>query len=188
MADTKEIIFCPACKTEMKKIFIKEANRNIDICEKCGGIFFDNQEFKRFDEQHENIEEIEATLTKKEYAKVDTNLVRECPYCTANMVKTNYDGIEIDECYTCGAKFLDNQELQKYRANFATDKERTDKFNKKIQQTIKETQLEADKDAKWIKLLRKMVLLGDKLTPATKKILESINDKTNEIIEYDITD
>ena len=59
MADTKEIINCPACGKPMVKIPVPAENINIDIClDGCGGIFFDNREFKKFDEQAENIDEI----------------------------------------------------------------------------------------------------------------------------------
>ena len=33
--------------------------------------------------------------------------------------------IQIDECYSCGGKFLDNGELQAIRAEFETEEERS---------------------------------------------------------------
>ena len=53
MSDTKEIISCPACQTDMKKIYIANVDKNIDFCPNCGGLYFDNREFKKFDEKHE---------------------------------------------------------------------------------------------------------------------------------------
>ena len=56
MADTLDKLACPACGEEMKKIYMQEAGVNIDLClNGCGGIFFDNREFEKFDEPDENI-------------------------------------------------------------------------------------------------------------------------------------
>ena len=57
MADNFKTIKCPACQKEMHKIFIPSEGINIDVClDGCGGIYFDNREFKSFDEQHESID------------------------------------------------------------------------------------------------------------------------------------
>jgi Zn-finger nucleic acid-binding protein len=61
--------------------------------------------------------------------KVDEDAVRICPACGAKMVKNSTSAkgeITIDECYTCGAKFLDHGELTKIRAEYATEQERAD--------------------------------------------------------------
>jgi Zn-finger nucleic acid-binding protein len=113
----------------MKKIFIPSAGVNIDICtEGCGGIFFDNREFKKFDEQQENIEEISRELEGKEFTHAPED-DRFCPACGAKMVK-NFSSvkheIQVDECYTCGGIFLDNDELKKIRAEYKTDAERSE--------------------------------------------------------------
>lgn len=129
MADNKEFIKCPACNNEMKKIFIPEEGINIDICtEGCGGILFDNRELDKFDEKHENIDEILKAVDGKDFIKVDESQTRVCPVCKVPMVKTGagVKGVEIDVCYTCGAKFLDNGELQKIRGS---EEEKGDRIN-----------------------------------------------------------
>ncbi len=128
MADTYETIECPACGKRMKKIFVPSAGVNIDICtEGCGGMFFDNREFEKFDEQTENIEEILKEIEGKTFEKVDESEDRFCPACGAKMVK-NYSSVKreisVDECYTCGGKFLDNGELRKIRDEYRTAEER----------------------------------------------------------------
>lgn len=129
MADTLEEIICPACGKKMHKIFIEHTGFHIDIClDGCGGIFFDNREFKQFDEQVENIEAIEHATAGKNFYQADENFKRYCPVCKTPMVK-NFSSanrnIEIDECYVCGGKFLDNQELQKIRAEYETEADRS---------------------------------------------------------------
>lgn len=137
MADTKETLYCPACRSKMDKIFIERIGKNLDICQNCGGIFFDNQEFKHFDEKCESIEEIEKVFINKEFKKVDQNAARYCPNCGAKMVR-NSKGVIIDECYTCGGKFLDGGELLEYRSEYDTDKERSMAFVKTLIEEIEE--------------------------------------------------
>jgi Zn-finger nucleic acid-binding protein len=139
MTDSTEIIKCPACGKNMEKIFISDAGVNIDICtEGCGGIFFDNREFDKFNEQHEDIDKILEKVRGKEFAKVDTEAKRICPCCGAPMVRntTKINGeVVVDDCYTCGGKFLDNNELVKIRAEYPTDKERSEAAIKNLFET-----------------------------------------------------
>ncbi len=134
MSDNKNIIKCPACGKEMSKIYIQSVNCNIDICvEGCGGVFFDNREFQKFDEQHENIDEILAQYKDKEYIKQDESLNRICPVCGSVMVKhkTSAKGnVEVDDCYYCGAIFLDYGELQAIRSEYKTEVDRKEAFAK----------------------------------------------------------
>ena len=118
MADNLKTIKCPACGNIMKKVFIKSANINLDICtDGCGGIFFDNRELEKFDEQHENAEEIFEVLDNKTFITVNESAQRVCPICKVPMVRMGEaTGVPIDCCHTCGGKFLDNGELQKIRA------------------------------------------------------------------------
>lgn len=129
MADNLKTIKCPACQKDMVKVFVPSEGVNIDIClNGCGGIYFDNREFQYFDEQHENIDDILETIEGKTFEKVDESLPRSCPVCGARMVKNHASAkkeILVDDCYSCGGKFLDNGELQKIRAQYATEEERS---------------------------------------------------------------
>lgn len=129
MADSHQTLRCPACAKEMKKIFIPSEGINIDICtDGCGGIFFDNREFKMFDERHENIDDIIKAIENKEFDTVDESLPRYCPACGVKMVK-NYASIkkevQVDDCYACGGKFLDHGELTHIRSQYETELERS---------------------------------------------------------------
>ena len=91
MADSTQTLICPACGKEMQKIFIERTNCYIDICtEGCGGIFFDNREYKKFDENHENIDEIKKALEGKTFKPVDNTIKRVCPVCGMKMMKKNF--------------------------------------------------------------------------------------------------
>lgn len=130
MADNLETISCPACGKEMHKIYMDAQGVNLDVClDGCGGIFFDNREFKKFDENAEDISPLTNALAGKEFNKVDTTETRFCANCGAQMVKNFASAlkeVEIDECYTCGSKFLDNEELTKIRAQYETESDRAD--------------------------------------------------------------
>ena len=147
MVDNKEILKCPACGKEMVKVFIKSANKNVDIClNGCGGIYFDNKEFFLFDEQHENISEIIEALKDKQFEYADLEKERYCPYCGSKMVKNFTSAskeIAVDDCYNCGGKFLDYGELEKIRMQFSTAQERTNTTREKIFNSDKYNELSA---------------------------------------------
>ena len=132
MSDNKEIINCPACGKEMKKIYINDANCYLDIClDGCGGIFFDNREFEKFDEQQESIGQIVSLYKGKTYSKVDDDKTRTCPVCNINMVKhyaNEKHEVLVDECYNCGGLFLDFGELDEIRKQYTTENERKTAF------------------------------------------------------------
>lgn len=128
MADTLKILNCPACGKPMEKVFIPTLGINLDICtDGCGGIYFDNREFDEFDEKNEDISIILEKLQGKTFKKVDETLKRHCPNCGNVMVK-NYSSIknkiQVDDCYNCGGKFLDNAELVKIREEYDSNEER----------------------------------------------------------------
>ncbi|MBR6098914.1 zf-TFIIB domain-containing protein [bacterium] len=132
MADSYKTLICPACGKEMKKIFISEIGISLDICaDGCGGIYFDNRELKKMDEQHEHLDEFIQEIENKDFSnvQVDEDADRICPACGAKMVKNSTsvnNNIIIDECYSCGGKFFDHGELSKFRAEYATEKERSE--------------------------------------------------------------
>ena len=129
MADSLKTLICPACGKTMEKVFIPSQGINLDICTQgCGGIYFDNREFDNFDEQHEDISEILAKIANKTFEKTDTTKTRICPNCGAKMVKNStsvFQKIEVDDCYSCGGKFLDNEELVKIREEYVNNEARS---------------------------------------------------------------
>ena len=118
MVDTKKVIKCPACEEMMAKFYVSEQNFDLDFCiDGCGGIFFDNRELTKFDKPDENADLLFDILKGKFYTKVDKAQLRICPACGTPMVKmgAGVSEVVIDVCNVCGAKFLDNGELEKIR-------------------------------------------------------------------------
>lgn len=156
MNDTYEIIHCPACGKEMTKIFDEEHGINIDIClDGCGGIFFDNREFKLYDEKTESANIIKEALDGKAFEAVDETLTRVCPLCGNNMTK-NYTSvnkeIQIDECYNCGAQFLDHNELKRIRDQYDTEEDRKNAFLSSVKSITNEiAQMDAENKLRYQK-------------------------------------
>ena len=124
MKDTKKIVVCPACGEKMLKVYMPEHGFDLDICvDSCGGIFFDNRELNKYDDENENADIIFEYLGSKFFQKTDESKIRICPACNTPMVKmgAGVSDVEIDVCNVCGAKFLDNGELEKIRNPFSKD-------------------------------------------------------------------
>ncbi len=150
MADTQKILKCPACGKDMEKVFIPSQGINLDICTQgCGGIYFDNREFANFDEQDEDISAILEKIANKEFEKVDTTQDRICPNCGAKMVKNSTSikkTIEVDDCYSCGGKFLDNEELIKIREEYENNEQRDADILKYVYSSVGKEMEEIDKN------------------------------------------
>ncbi|MCR5260891.1 MAG: zf-TFIIB domain-containing protein [Candidatus Gastranaerophilales bacterium] len=124
MADSKEELICPACKGKMVKIYTK-AGMNVDIClNGCGGIWFDNREIDTFSKDEVNYEELHKLYSDKEFNEVTIEKDRVCPVCSRKMVQhkvSEKSDVVIDECYTCGGKFLDYGEMESVKAAMSDD-------------------------------------------------------------------
>ena len=137
MADNMLENLCPACGKTMAKVFMKEQNVYLDVClDGCGGIFFDNREFEKFDESHEDITPLIEAYKGKTFTPVEeTDEQRICPTCQKPMVK-NYSSvkkeIKYDECYHCGGRFLDYLELEAIRKEYETQEDRAEDVMKKV--------------------------------------------------------
>lgn len=118
MQDTKHSLLCPACGRKMAKIYISDLEFCIDICtEGCGGLFFDNRELQNIIDSEEVLNKIIHYLDNESFKKVNGSDERICPLCKTPMVKIGHNStVVIDVCNSCGAKFLDNDELQKIKS------------------------------------------------------------------------
>ncbi len=149
MGDTLQTLKCPACGKEMEKVFIPSEGINLDICTQgCGGIYFDNREFNDFDEKDEDISAILEKINNKNFEKVDTTAERTCPKCGAKMVKNHSSvkqEIEVDECYGCGGKFLDRDELIKIREEYETEEQRSEDVMRYVYKAVGQELAEQDR-------------------------------------------
>lgn len=111
---------CPACDDPLYKRSISDIE--LDICSNgCGGIWFDQFEFKKFDEPHEYSDEVlELEITSNR--EVDHTAKRHCARCDDQFMLRRFyspkQEIEIDECAMCGGIWLDYGELGRIRKMF----------------------------------------------------------------------
>lgn len=118
---------CPACTRELQEM--KVSGLVVDVCKDgCGGIWFDNFELKKVDEQHESSGEVLLDIARDKNIKVDYSQTRSCPKCKdIKMMKHFFSvkrEVEVDECGACGGIWLDYGELGQIRSQYATEEER----------------------------------------------------------------
>jgi Zn-finger nucleic acid-binding protein len=116
-------IDCPRCWVAMKKQEVEVLGPNviIDVCPKCRGVWFDNNELKKIlgDRKLANF------LTKQIGTQSKSKLV--CPRCGWLMDLEYAEEVEIDVCLNCNGAWLDLGELEslkeKSEAGYTGDKE-----------------------------------------------------------------
>jgi len=117
---------CPACGNPTGE---KQAGDiKVDVCESCGGIWFDNYELRKVDEPHEA--EGEALLEVRAGASVavDRETARDCPRCDDAGLRRHFFSVkrevEVDECPRCGGFWLDVGELASIRDQYDSEEAR----------------------------------------------------------------
>jgi Zn-finger nucleic acid-binding protein len=119
---------CPACPNTLQEV--QAGDIKVDVCRNgCGGIWFDNFEFKKVDEQHESAGDSLLEIEKNPHVVVDRTGKRQCPRCEDQPMLQHFvsakQEVEVDECPACGGIWLDAGELGAIRDQFATDEERS---------------------------------------------------------------
>lgn len=89
----------------------------IDVCPKCGGIWLDNKELSRLDDNFFlNVEDMQVS----EVEATDEDKALKCPRCDGDPLLDKVHPVEfkdvvIDTCPTCKGFWLDRGELEKVR-------------------------------------------------------------------------
>lgn len=120
---------CPACDNELTEKTVTDIE--LDVCEGgCGGIWFDNFELKKFDEQHEHAGAELLDVKVDESLTMDHEKRRNCPRCESVVLMRHFYSVnrevEVDECPRCGGYWLDNGELKHIRSQYATEELRSE--------------------------------------------------------------
>jgi Zn-finger nucleic acid-binding protein len=101
----------------------------VDVCKgRCGGIWFDRFELKKFDEAHESAGEHLLEVEQDSGTTVDHTKRRKCPKCDNILMMRHFFSIkkqvEVDECPGCGGFWLDSGELGRIRSLFKNEQEK----------------------------------------------------------------
>lgn len=96
---------CPRCKVPL--VIVEAQGTQIDVCEKCGGIWFDPRELDRFMSEESPIELLINIKDAIDNEKLP------CPACRCFMETKEIYGVTVDECATCNGIWLDAGEMEK---------------------------------------------------------------------------
>ncbi|HEV8456683.1 MAG TPA: zf-TFIIB domain-containing protein [Methylomirabilota bacterium] len=124
---------CPACDAELSQMIVKGAapsgtDVTVDVCRtRCGGIWFDQFELRKFDEPFEPAGDLLA-LKRAAGVTVDPNKARMCPKCVSVRLLRHFFSIKrqvaVEECPQCGGYWLDAGELLAIRSEYPSEKDR----------------------------------------------------------------
>jgi len=108
---------CPRCKTSTATRTIKDAE--LDICESCGGIFFDRGELNAVAEPTSGDLEY-STIHEESFRHTDAFAATPCPRCPDTTMKKVeflvHTAIIFDYCEACRGFWLDGHELDRVNA------------------------------------------------------------------------
>jgi uncharacterized protein len=107
---------CPACGNPLSNMIA--GNVSVDACRSgCGGVWLDNFELKRIDE---NGAAALAHIWRDPEMHVDHNHKRFCPKCEEQPMHRRFfsrkRAVEIDECPNCAGIWLDGGEFEQIHA------------------------------------------------------------------------
>lgn len=156
---------CPACNSDLKQV--KVSDLVVDVCQSgCGGIWFDNFELEKVDEQHETLGEELLQVPRNQNIPVDHSETRPCPKCENIYMRKHFASVrrevELDECPGCAGVWLDCGELKQLRNQYATEEDRenaaqsyfSEIFDDKLTQMQSESEEQANKAQKFSKMFR----------------------------------
>ena len=118
---------CPVCENLLSSKTVDQIT--VDVCKGgCAGIWFDNFEFKKFDEPHEATGTELLDIETNEKIQVDHSARRNCPKCSDTIMMRNFFStkrqIEVDTCPQCAGVWLDARELASIRTQFDSEEAR----------------------------------------------------------------
>lgn len=101
---------CPVCDTTSMRAFKTSENVEIDMCDKCHGVFFEKGELADAVELSVDIPQFSQVVAAAQAS--DKN----CPRCDIKLVEFEYaegTGLMIDYCKKCSGIWLDRGELSR---------------------------------------------------------------------------
>lgn len=119
---------CPRCQKPLEKVV--DSDIELDVClSGCAGIWFDQFEFKKFDEPHEPAVTLLKLLPNQPAGAASISRLDrlDCPKCADVVMMRAFHSplrqIEIDECPMCASVWLDHGELAFIRDMFRSEKQ-----------------------------------------------------------------
>lgn len=116
---------CPACGRPLEQRSYDGVE--LDVCASgCGGVWFDQFEFRKFDEPHEAAATALLSLEAAETRPSEEDDRFACPRCDDDVVLrrrffSTKRQVEVDECPACAGVWLDVGELRELRELFPSE-------------------------------------------------------------------
>jgi Zn-finger nucleic acid-binding protein len=114
-----DILKCPVCDENLEKVIYE--NQEVDVCQSCGGVWFDKEELLNVVDRLLSKNLIEPASIKEAYEKkamasrdVEQSS-RYCPRCKAELKVFNYSydsNVFLDRCPSCQGIWADRSELE----------------------------------------------------------------------------
>jgi Zn-finger nucleic acid-binding protein len=133
---------CPVCTNELSARTV--AGVTLDTCDGgCAGIWFDQFEFKKFDEKKEPDAETLLHLKINPAVQRTASMQLSCPKCLSFKMIRHFSSVKrkvtVDDCPNCAGVWLDAGELTEIRNEFETEYDR-----KKAAETLFTEMFEGD--------------------------------------------
>jgi len=140
-----DIIKCPVCNEKLKITTFEK--QKVDVCQTCGGIWFDKGELLEvvsglLSKKVIEAESVEEAYKKETAAYENTNQFRRyCPKCKAELEGFNYSydsNVFLDKCPVCSGVWADKEELEAV-AKYIKGNPEVDKFAEALASELKKT-------------------------------------------------
>ncbi len=118
---------CPVCSNQLSSKAVGQVN--LDVCDNgCGGIWFDQFEFKKFDESLEPDAETLLSVKITQAQPAGKSDLHDCPKCGGVKMMRHFAsvkrGVVMDQCPMCAGVWLDAGELTAIRNEFGDEESR----------------------------------------------------------------
>ncbi len=139
-----DTIKCPVCNKDLRTITYE--NQRVDVCQTCGGIWFDKEELLNVVDGLLSKNLIESESVKEAYEKravASKDLEqpkRYCPRCKAELEVFNYSydsNVFLDKCPNCKGVWADRKELRAV-GKYLKGNPEVDKFAEVLAAELKE--------------------------------------------------
>ncbi|MEN3015383.1 MAG: zf-TFIIB domain-containing protein [bacterium] len=176
-------MYCPRCKSLGQEVPLQQSmlsNIEINVCQTCGGIWFETKELGMATAvDKKEIEQLTQTLSQAKDIEKSQDMEMQCPKCSTNMFKYRYmytSDIYIDSCEQCEGIWVDKGELLRI-VNYLEEASKIDP-EKEASIKLKLNQIKLEYQQREKEFIDSLVKMDDKaknpLSRAFGEVLQSI--------------
>lgn len=118
---------CPRCETALQER--RSGGHDVDVCRQCGGVFLDQGEFDDLVAERFEGKRLESMF---ELVGGPVSDPLSCSDCGGEMLRVEYDEVELDRCPDCGGMWVDGHE----RRDFARQAEEIERNEPDVDELV----------------------------------------------------